>query len=90
MSQVGPRVICGGQSGTGKGLSPSTSVSPLQYHSVHAPLSSSSQYRSHQTDNCAKLGNILQSNILLDLGYLRTLKQLYISKDLNVKQSSTL
>ena len=34
--QVSPLVICGGQRGTGTGLSPSTSVFPCQYRSTNA------------------------------------------------------
>jgi hypothetical protein len=55
-SQVSACDICGGQSGTGSGFSPSTSIFHCQYYSTKATNSSSSTCCSYQ-DKRAKPGN---------------------------------
>jgi hypothetical protein len=49
--------IFSGQSGTGPGFSPSTSVLPCQYHSTTAAYSSSFPCCPSQKDKWAKQGN---------------------------------
>jgi hypothetical protein len=57
-SHVRPRQIHGGQSGTGTGFSPSTSVFPCQYHSINAPHSSSSTRCYYHKYKWAKPGDL--------------------------------
>jgi hypothetical protein len=61
-SQVGPCEICGGQSGTGTGFSPTTSSFCCQYHSTIA----SSTRCSYEGDKQAKAGNSFGSGGMMD------------------------
>ena len=62
-SQVSTCYICGGQSGTGTGLSPSTWVFLCHYHSTNVPYSSTCC--SWQKVKQVKAGNLPTSNALL-------------------------
>jgi len=57
-SQIIQCEICGGQSGSGTGFSPTNVVFPCQYHSINATYTSSSTYCCKQMDKRTKPGNL--------------------------------
>ena len=57
-SQVIPCEICGGQSGSGTGFSPTNMVFPCHYNFTNATYTSSFTYCSNQMDNRTKPGNL--------------------------------
>ena len=65
--RASPFEICGGQSGTERDFSLSTSVFPCQYHSTIAPHSSSSTCCSHQKDKRIKPGNLPKNKPLSEI-----------------------
>jgi hypothetical protein len=68
-AQISPCGVCGVQSATGTGFSPSTAVFPYQYHSLsfHQCSILTFIYSLRNQDTWAKPGNFPESNALLEI-----------------------